>query len=74
MQIAGLGTLMTGINFITTIMKMRAPGMTLFKMPMFTWSALIANLIIVFAFPVLTVALAMGTMDRLFDTQLLYYW
>ncbi|MFS0875679.1 cytochrome aa3 quinol oxidase subunit I [Solibacillus isronensis] len=69
LQIAGLGTLMTGINFITTIFKMRAPGMTLFKMPMFTWSALIANLIIVFAFPVLTVALAMGTMDRLFDTK-----
>ena len=69
LQIAGIGTLMTGINFITTIMKMRAPGMTLFKMPMFTWSALIANLIIVFAFPVLTIALAMGTMDRLFGTQ-----
>lgn len=69
LQIAGLGTLITGINFITTIMKMRAPGMTLFKMPMFTWSALIANLIIVFAFPVLTVALAMGTLDRLFGTQ-----
>ncbi len=68
-QIAGIGTLMTGINFITTIMKMRAPGMTLFKMPMFTWSALIANLIIVFAFPVLTVALAMGMFDRLFGTQ-----
>ncbi|ATP41388.1 cytochrome aa3 quinol oxidase subunit I [Solibacillus sp. R5-41] len=69
LQIAGLGTLITGVNFITTIMKMRAPGMTLFKMPMFTWSALIANLIIVFAFPVLTVALAMGTLDRLFGTQ-----
>ena len=69
LQIAGLGTLMTGINFITTIMKMRAPGMTLFKMPMFTWSALIANLIVVFAFPVLTVALAMGMFDRLFDTK-----
>jgi cytochrome aa3-600 menaquinol oxidase subunit I len=69
LQIAGLGTLMTGINFITTIFKMRAPGMTLFKMPIFTWSALISNLIIVFAFPVLTVALAMGAMDRLFGTQ-----
>lgn len=68
-QIAGIGTLLTGINFITTIFKMRAPGMTLFKMPMFTWSALIANLIIVFAFPVLTVALAMGMFDRLFGTQ-----
>ena len=39
LQIAGLGTLMTGINMITTIMKMRAPGMTLMKMPMFTWSS-----------------------------------
>ncbi|WP_077622954.1 cytochrome aa3 quinol oxidase subunit I [Sediminibacillus massiliensis] len=68
-QIAGLGTLITGINFTVTILKMRAPGMKLMKMPMFTWSALITNLIIVFAFPVLTVALAMGTMDRLFGTQ-----
>ena len=68
-QIAGVGTLMTGINFITTIMKMRAPGMTLFKMPMFTWSALIANLIIVFAFPVITVALALGLFDRQFGTH-----
>ncbi|TLS38904.1 cytochrome aa3 quinol oxidase subunit I [Pseudalkalibacillus caeni] len=68
-QIAGIGTLMTGINFITTILKMRAPGMKLMQMPMFTWSSLIANVIIVFAFPVLTVALAMGTMDRLFGTN-----
>ncbi|MDR7077593.1 cytochrome aa3-600 menaquinol oxidase subunit 1 [Neobacillus niacini] len=68
-QIAGIGTLMTGINFITTILKMRAPGMTLMKMPMFTWSALIANVIIVFAFPVLAVLLAMGTLDRQFGTQ-----
>ena len=68
-QISGLGSLMTGINFITTILKMRAPGMTLMKMPMFTWSALITNVIIVSAFPVLTVALAMGTMDRLFGTH-----
>jgi len=68
-QIAGIGTLMTGINFITTIMKMRAPGMTLMKMPMFTWSILITNLIIVFAFPVLTIALALMTMDRLFGTH-----
>ena len=57
LQISGLGTLMTGINLITTIVKMRAPGMTLMKMPMFTWSALVANVIIVFAFPVLTVLL-----------------
>ena len=68
-QIAGIGTLLTGINFIVTILKMRAPGMSLMKMPMFTWSILITNFIIVFAFPVLTVALALMTMDRLFGTQ-----
>ncbi|API92659.1 MULTISPECIES: cytochrome aa3 quinol oxidase subunit I [Virgibacillus] len=69
LQISGLGTLITGINFIVTILKMRAPGMTLMKMPMFSWAGLITNVIIVFAFPVLTVALAMGTMDRLFATN-----
>lgn len=69
LQIAGFGTMMTGINFITTILKMRAPGMTLMRMPMFTWSSFIANIIIVFAFPVLTIALAMGTLDRLFATN-----
>ncbi|MBP1933122.1 cytochrome aa3 quinol oxidase subunit I [Ammoniphilus resinae] len=69
LQIAGLGTLMSGINFIVTILKMRAPGITLMKMPMFTWSALTANVIVVFAFPVLTVALIMMTMDRLFGTH-----
>lgn len=68
-QIAGIGTLMTGINFITTILKMRAPGMTLMRMPMFTWSILVTNVIIIFAFPVLTIALLMGTMDRLFATK-----
>lgn len=68
-QIAGLGSLMTGINFITTILKMRAPGMTLMKMPMFTWASLITNAIIVFAFPPLTIALLMGTFDRLFATN-----
>lgn len=69
LQIAGLGTLMTGINFVVTILKMRAPGMTWMKMPMFTWSVLITNVIIVFAFPVLTVALALMTMDRQFGTK-----
>ncbi len=68
-QISGLGSLMTGINMITTIIKMRAPGMTLMKMPMFTWATLVTNLIMVTVFPVLTVALAMGTMDRLFGTH-----
>ena len=69
LQISGIGTLMTGINFIVTIIKMRAPGMKLMKMPMFTWSTMIASVIIVFAFPVLTVALAMLSMDRLFGTH-----
>ncbi|MEH6941354.1 cytochrome aa3 quinol oxidase subunit I [Bacillus sp. JJ722] len=69
LQISGLGTLMTGVNFIATIIKMRAPGMTLMKMPMFTWSVLITCIIIVFAFPVLTVALAMMMFDRLFGSQ-----
>ncbi|MGJ7920878.1 cytochrome aa3 quinol oxidase subunit I [Neobacillus sp. LXY-4] len=68
-QISGLGSLLTGINMITTIFKMRAPGMTLMKMPIFTWSVLVTNLIIVTVFPVLTVALVMGTMDRLFGTH-----
>jgi cytochrome aa3-600 menaquinol oxidase subunit 1 len=68
LQISGIGTLISGINFIVTILKMRAPGMKLMKMPMFTWSALTANVIVVFAFPVLTIALIMMTMDRLFGT------
>ena len=69
-QIAGIGTLISGINFVTTIFKMRAPGMKLMKMPMFTWTALITNAIVVFAFPVLTIALLLGTMDRLFGTHI----
>ncbi|MCR8642804.1 cytochrome aa3 quinol oxidase subunit I [Paenibacillus sp. N1-5-1-14] len=68
-QIAGLGTLMTGVNFIVTILKMRAPGMKLMRMPMFTWSSLITCVIILFAFPVLTVALALMMFDRIFGAQ-----
>ncbi|WP_441351471.1 cytochrome aa3 quinol oxidase subunit I [Tuberibacillus sp. Marseille-P3662] len=69
LQIAGIGTLTTGINFMVTILKMRAPGMKLMQMPMFTWSSLITSMIIVFAFPVLTVALALLTIDRLFGAH-----
>lgn len=69
LQISGIGTLLTGINFMATIFKMRAPGMTLMRMPIFTWSTLITSVIIVFAFPVLTVALALMTFDRLFGTH-----
>src|SRR5690606_23455673 len=65
----GIGTLMTGINFITTIMKMRTKGMTLFKMPMFSWTVLVMSLIIIIAFPIFTIALLMGTLDRVFGTH-----
>jgi cytochrome o ubiquinol oxidase subunit I len=63
-QISGIGTLMTGINFVTTILKLRAPGMHYTRMPMFCWTALATNLLIVAAFPVLTATLAMLTLDR----------
>ncbi len=64
LQIAGLGTLLSGVNFVTTILKMRAPGMTYFRMPVFCWTALATNLLIVAAFPILTAALLMLLLDR----------
>jgi cytochrome o ubiquinol oxidase subunit 1 len=64
LQISGLGTLLTGVNFLVTILKMRAPGMTLMRMPLFTWNLLLTNVLIVFSFPILTVALALLTLDR----------
>lgn len=63
-QISGIGSLMTGINFIVTILKMRAPGMTLMKMPMFSWSVLASSLTIILAFPILTVTLFLLFLDR----------
>jgi cytochrome o ubiquinol oxidase subunit 1 len=63
-QIAGVGSLMTGINFLVTILRMRAPGMKLMRMPMFVWTTLFTSVLMVFAFPVLTVALALLTLDR----------
>jgi cytochrome o ubiquinol oxidase subunit 1 len=63
-QIAGIGSLMTGINFLVTVLKMRAPGMTLMRMPMFAWTTFFTNVLMIFAFPVLTVALALLTLDR----------
>ena len=63
-QIAGIGSLMTSINFLVTIFKMRAPGMTLMRMPIFIWTSLCTLVLMVLAFPVLTVALAMLTLDR----------
>ncbi len=67
LQIAGVGTLMAGINFIATIFKMRCPGMTLMKMPVFVWSALCAMILVALAFPVLTVSLALLALDRMAD-------
>jgi cytochrome o ubiquinol oxidase subunit 1 len=67
LQISGVGTLLAGINFIATIIKMRCPGMTLMRMPIFVWSALCAMILVVLAFPVLTVTLALLFLDRMFD-------
>ncbi len=65
-QISGIGTLMTGINFVTTILKMRCPGMGYFRMPMFCWTVLASSLIIVAVFPILTATLLMLSLDRAF--------
>jgi cytochrome o ubiquinol oxidase subunit 1 len=67
LQISGLGTLLSGINFVVTILRLRAPGMNLMKMPVFVWTALITNILIVAVFPVLTATLALLTMDRYLD-------
>jgi cytochrome o ubiquinol oxidase subunit 1 len=64
LQISGVGTLFAGINMVTTILKMRAPGMTYFRMPVFCWSALTASILIVVAFPVLTATFVMLLLDR----------
>ena len=66
-QISGIGTLLTGVNFVTTILKIRAPGMILTRMPIFCWTALAANLLIVAAFPILTASLGMLLLDRYLD-------
>lgn len=66
LQLTGIGTLMTGINFTVTILNMRAPGMTLMRMPVFTWAALTTSILIIMSFPVLTVSLAALSLDRIF--------
>src|SRR6201997_1705830 len=67
LQIAGVGTLLSGINLTTTILKLRAPGMNYTRMPIFCWTALASNLLIVAAFPILTATLAMLLLDRYLD-------
>ena len=64
LQISGVGTVLTAVNFVTTILKIRAPGMSYLRMPVFCWTALASNLIMLAAFPVLTVALAELMLDR----------
>ncbi len=68
-QISGFGSIATGINFMATILKMRAPGMTLMKMPLFCWSVLASCIVILFAFPALTGALLLLTLDRVVGTH-----
>jgi cytochrome o ubiquinol oxidase subunit 1 len=65
LQIAGIGSLLSGINFFVTILKKRAPGMTLMKMPIFAWSVLGSMFLVMFAFPILTATLGMLSLDRL---------
>ena len=69
LQIAGVGTLLSGINLLVTIVKMRAPGMSLMRMPVFTWTALCTNVLIVAAFPVLTAVLLLLGLDRTVGTN-----
>ncbi|MEJ8547905.1 cytochrome c oxidase subunit I [Brevibacillus borstelensis] len=66
LQIAGLGTLIGGINFLVTIINMRAPGMTFMRMPLFTWASFVTSGLILFAFPAITVGLVLLMFDRLF--------
>ncbi|HMI76935.1 MAG TPA: cbb3-type cytochrome c oxidase subunit I, partial [Buchnera sp. (in: enterobacteria)] len=67
LQLSGIGTTLTAINFLVTVIKMRAPGMTMFKMPVFTWTSLCTNVLILVSFPVLTLTLFLLTLDRYFD-------
>lgn len=69
LQIAGVGTTLSGINLICTIIKMRAPGMDMMKMPVFTWTSLCTNVLIVATFPVLTAVLVLLSLDRYVGTN-----
>ncbi len=67
LQISGIGTLLSGVNLVTTVLKVRAPGMSYLRMPMFCWTTLASNLLIVAAFPILTATFAMLLLDRYLD-------
>lgn len=69
LQISGAGTLIGGINFLVTIINMRAPGMTFMRMPLFTWSTFVVSALILFAFPPLTIGLFLMIFDRMFGSN-----
>ncbi len=69
LQIAGIGTLIGGINFLVTIINMRAPGMSFMRLPLFTWTSFITSALILFAFPAITVSLVLLMFDRLFGAN-----
>ncbi|MEF3313726.1 cytochrome c oxidase subunit I [Paenibacillus sp. GYB004] len=69
LQIAGIGTLIGGINFLVTIINMRAPGMSFMRMPLFTWASFITSGLILLAFPAITVGLVLLMFDRLFEAN-----
>ncbi len=69
LQVAGVGTTLSGINLLVTIVKMRAPGMTMMKIPVFTWTSLCTNVLIVATFPVLTAVLVLLSLDRYVGTN-----
>ncbi|MEZ0252899.1 MAG: cbb3-type cytochrome c oxidase subunit I, partial [Methylobacteriaceae bacterium] len=69
LQIAGIGTTLSGINLVATIVKMRAPGMSMMKLPIFTWTSLCTNVLIVAAFPILAAVLALLSLDRYVGTH-----
>lgn len=66
LQVSGLGSLIGGINFVVTILKMRAPGMSLMRMPLFTWTSLLSMSLVITIFPILAITIALLTMDRFF--------
>jgi cytochrome c oxidase subunit I len=70
LALSGFGTILGGVNFVTTIMCMRAPGMTMFRMPIFTWNIFVTSLLVLLAFPVLAAALFAIYADRRFGTHI----
>ncbi|MGK9146890.1 cytochrome c oxidase subunit I [Plantibacter flavus] len=70
LALSGFGTILGGVNFITTIITMRAPGMTMFRMPIFTWNVLVTSILVLMAFPVLAAALFALAADRVFDAHI----